>query len=259
MKHAINITLLLIGLLLVSELTGLLIIKYYSENDLPLGIGKLEDEGLESLMEIISILAFLTVIILITIRLKIRRVWKVAYFTGIVIALTITLYPLLKEMSLMTAVITALLKMKIKDNYFYNITEILIYGGIGAVITPLLNPITGVALLIIISLYDIYAVYYSKHMVIMAKEQKKEGFFPGINIKIGREQAILGGGDIAFPLVFSGIFIANPLRSILIILGAAMGMCILLTKGKKGKYYTAMPITSAGCITGLIASLPLSW
>ena len=80
---------------------------------------------------------------------------------------------------------------------------------------PLLNIFYAYILLIILSLYDMYAVWKSKHMVKMAKFQTRSGIFAGLLIPYGFKKAkkkgmvkvktaVLGGGDIGFPLLFAG-------------------------------------------------------
>jgi len=69
-------------------------------------------------------------------------------------------------------------------------------------------------------------------------------------IEVGR--AILGGGDIAFPLVFTSVVMKTfGFYKVLIIPPfVALSLFILLYYGKKGKYYPAMPFISAGCTVG---------
>ena len=57
--------------------------------------------------------------------------------------------------------------------WVHNFTEIFIYGGLAALIVPIINVFSAFALLIAISLYDMFAVWQSKHMVSMAKFQTK--------------------------------------------------------------------------------------
>jgi len=87
--------------------------------------------------------------------------------------------------------------------------------GVGSIFGLRLEPLLVVFLLVIFSIYDIIAVYKTKHMVKMAKEMIKARAIPGLilppsfselqtslkNVKIGGRFLILGGGDIVFPLL----------------------------------------------------------
>lgn len=71
-------------------------------------------------------------------------------------------------------------------------------------------------LLAILSIYDFIAVYKTKHMQKMAQEMLKEGSLMGLifpqkikdffkrptNLESGKDFFVVGGGDIAFPLIF---------------------------------------------------------
>ena len=66
--------------------------------------------------------------------------------------------------------------------------------------------------------------------------------------------AILGGGDVAFPLIFAGVILkysANYFHALTITLGATIALTTLLLYSKKDKFYPAMPFISAGCFIAL--------
>ena len=65
--------------------------------------------------------------------------------------------------------------------------------------------------------------------------------------------AILGGGDIGFPLIFAGIVLKELglWQSLIIPFFATLGLGMLLWKSKEKKFYPAMPFISAGCFLGL--------
>ena len=72
--------------------------------------------------------------------------------------------------------------------------------------------------------------------------------------------AVLGGGDIAFPLLFIGVIFQKllfiyPLSiaiifSVILIITVTGSLAYLLLAAKKNKYYPAMPFISAGCFLG---------
>ncbi len=117
-------------------------------------------------------------------------------------------------------------------------------------------------LLILISIYDMYAVWKSKHMIKLAKFQSKNNVFAGFYVpytihkwkNAARRKvktAILGGGDVAFPLLFAGTVLKEAgIVSIIISVFATLAVLFLLLKGKKDTFYPAMPFITAGCLIG---------
>ena len=69
--------------------------------------------------------------------------------------------------------------------------------------------------------------------------------------------AILGGGDIVFPIITAGVMLKTLglLSAVFVILGAALGLGYLFFFAKKKKFYPAMPFISAGIFIAML----LSW
>ncbi len=176
----------------------------------------------------------------------------------------------------------------------HNLTELLVYPGIAAIFVALLlawtaPPFKAIAaipvapqiqvvavILILISLYDMYAVWHAGFMQKMAKYQIQKlkvftGFFVPYmgpkqkqaiaktspkelkNKKVKVNVAILGGGDIVFPIILAGVVLATLglLQSIIISLGATIALTVLFKISQKGKFYPAMPFITAGCFAAL--------
>jgi presenilin-like A22 family membrane protease len=176
----------------------------------------------------------------------------------------------------------------------HNISEIFVYAGIAAIFVPLLNMFSAFMLLVLISAYDAYAVWKSKHMIKLAKFQSKSKLFAGLTVpysfkkksdpkelsekkvtkkkvkveaelipkkKDGPRVAILGGGDIAFPLLFTGAVMQELImsglsptmaifKSLIITLFVTGSVAYLFFYGKKDRFYPAMPYISIGCLLG---------
>ena len=64
--------------------------------------------------------------------------------------------------------------------------------------------------------------------------------------------AILGGGDIAFPLLFFGVVQRDFgfISALFCIGGAALALFLLLVKGNKNAFYPAIPFLLAGSLVG---------
>ena len=90
-------------------------------------------------------------------------------------------------------------------------------------------------------------------MVKMAEFQRENKVFAGLFVPYGKKAAILGGGDIGFTLLFSGVILQKfgflaALISSLIIAGSLLALFLI---GKKNKYYPAMPFLAGGCFIAL--------
>ncbi|MFH1399292.1 MAG: presenilin family intramembrane aspartyl protease [Candidatus Woesearchaeota archaeon] len=299
MKHPLQPTLLLIVLFVSAQLLGLVIISEYIDIRKSQETGTTvqraeiyERIGIEpptvdnesfTFLYIFLAVIFGTLIVLLIIKLKKRTLWKLWYllaiFSSLLVALNPFVFGLLKNPSfaymvtIVTAVIFSFLKVFRPNIFVHNITELLIYGGIAALLVPIVNLVSAVALLVLVSVYDAYAVWKSKHMVKMAEFQTQTNVFAGMSIpynfkgiKPGRKMskesnvksAILGGGDVAFPLIFSGVVLKTTgsyFSAVVITAAAAIALSILLVKGQKGKFYPAMPFLSFGCFLGYLIAL----
>jgi len=274
MKHSIKITLLLVLLFLASHIMGFFIIQNYlpAEQSLPLNIEKPEFEEQTSFIQIAIIILFATIFILLLLKFKAVKLFKAWYFISIFVTLVIAFGAFIHEyFAIIIALIFALLKLFRSNVFIHNFTEIFIYGGLAALFVPVLNIFSAVILLIIISVYDMIAVWKTKHMVSLAKFQAGSGAFAGLSIpynikgisknvsnKIIRSKtesiAILGGGDIGFPLMLSGAVMKymGLIPALIVSLFAAIALFCLFVFAKKKKFYPAIPFISAGCFIGLI-------
>ena len=100
-----------------------------------------------------------------------------------------------------------------------------------------------------------YAVWKSKHMIKLAKFQSQLKIFPGFLVpyieKRKKRAAMLGGGDIGFPLLFAGVvFKELGFISYIIPVIVSISLLLLLIYGNKNKFYPAMPFLGAGCFVG---------
>ncbi len=248
------------------------------------------------------IIAFIIAISLLffLMKFKIEFFLKAWFFVVVCIALFLTFYAFEKIAPFMInpfwamiiafgiALPLAFIKIYKKEFIVHNFTELLIYPGIAAVFVPILNFLTIIILLIIISLYDIWAVWHSGIMQKMAKYQIDKlnifsGFFVPYASKKTREKikllkekyknkkiskkamnskkfkinvAILGGGDIIFPIITAGIMLKTfgLAYSLFVIAGATLGLSYLFFFAEKKKFYPAMPFITAGIFAGMILS-----
>jgi len=249
-----------------------------------------ESDFYTSLLPLI-IIAFIIAIGLLFLltRFKAEFILKLWFFIVIIIALGITLsailgdaVPSLKNASLWVLIFTiplAFIKIYKRNFLVHNITELFIYPGIAAVFVPILNLWTMIILLIIISLYDLWAVWHSGIMQKMAKYQINQlkifgGFLvPYVSKKVRAKiksmskaqlkkkkikvnLALLGGGDIIFPIITAGVVLKTwglgP--ALLVTAGATLGLTYLFFNAKKKKFYPAMPFITSGMFIAMLIS-----
>jgi len=299
MKHNLKITIILLLMFITTQFIGLYVVDHYSKTkviegqvveieapDLPLGLETPELKEKREFNQIfISILiAFAIAISLLFLLTKFKAafVLKLWFFVVVIIALVISFIAILPTfqyvtiMAIIIALPLAFVKIYRQDFLVHNMTELFIYPGIAAVFVPILNIWTIVGLLILISVYDMWAVWHSGIMQKMAKYQIHKlkvfsGFFvPYISKrvrmklkkmkkselkkkKIRANVAILGGGDVIFPIIAAGVMLKTlgAFSALIVIAGAALGLSYLFFFAKKRKFYPAMPYISAGIFLGI--------
>ena len=300
MKHSIKIVIILLGMFFLTQLIGILVIHQYSpevkqvvneqgilENktiyNLPYGMEPPPDiTPSTTLFSIVLAMAIAVVFMLILMRYKVEFFLRAWFFVVVTLALGITIYAFLSGVkyaqiiALIIAIPLAAIKLFKRNIIVHNITELFIYPGIAAILVPLLNIWTVVILLVLISIYDIYAVWHAGFMQKMAQYQiSKLKFFTGFFVpylgkkekklikqakesnekdkKIKVNVAILGGGDVIFPIILAGVVLnqLGIIPALIISVGATLALAFLFYISKKGKFYPAMPFISAGCFLAL--------
>lgn len=299
MKHPLKITLLLIWLFLTSQIIGLILINMdavvtrevnelnqtivkVSHNETAVG-ERPQTKGVASFLLLVVGLLIGTIILLLISKFGKFNIWRAWYFLAVWLAMSIAFGVFLwKGYAMILALALAFLKVYKRNPVIHNLTEIFVYSGIALLLAPILNLLWAFILLLIISAYDMFAVWKSKHMVKMALFQAKSEIFAGLFIprgkivKIkeekkereisgkGKEEggiAVLGGGDIAFPLIFTSVCMEYIIilgidkihalfYSLIITLFSTIALSLLFFFAKKHRFYPAMPFISVGCFLG---------
>lgn len=286
MKHTLKITLILIALFLGAQFIGLFITNKYINYELTAETGKLSWKSLPSIAGIgierpevkasqaifiiIGALVLGTLFILLIMKFDWIRLWKCWFFFAITFCLAIAFAAFVSDsIAFLFAVIFAFLKVFRPNFILHNFTELFVYGGLAVLFVPILNIFFAIILLLLLSVYDMYAVWKSKHMIRMAKFQTKSHIFAGLLIPyrlsamktkarkkqglVKMQSAVLGGGDIGFPLIFAGTVLQSFgfVYSLIIPVFAGISLCCLLMLASKRKFYPALPFLTAGCLIGL--------
>ncbi len=294
MKHTWMVTAILLMIFLFTQILGIYAISYSMEVEtLPDGsynvtysdtaVGERpEMSGIDSFLFILLSIGIGTGLLLLLIKIKKFQIWKVFFFLAVWMSVTILLGVFIHpDIALAIGFVLAVGKLFSRNVFLLNITEILMYAGIAVLFAPLIDVSWMAVLLILISLYDMIAVWKSKHMVVMAKTMTKHNVFAGFTIpykgrkisatlekkkpvktKVKSTVAILGGGDVAFPLLFSGSVINYLvkymsitkelafLETLIIPVFVMMALLILFYKAEKDKFYPAMPFVTVGAFLG---------
>jgi len=301
MKHNISVTAVIISFFFLTQIFGLFLINedinsvqeingtiVIEHQDTSIG-PRPETTGFGSFIYLVLAVFIGTILILIIIRYGKVKLWKTWFFLAIFFSMSISLGVLInKKPAFLLAFILAILKLFKKNVLIHNLTEVLMYSGLAVLLVPIFDLFWVFMLLIAISLYDMYAVWKSKHMVKMAQFQAKSKLFAGLmipyeekkeiylkmpqkpNKKVKKKvkNAILGGGDVAFPLIFSGVVMETLIKNgvslttaffqtSIISITTTIAIFGLFVFAKKDKFYPAMPIVTAGCTVGYLIVLLL--
>jgi len=307
MKHNLKITIVLIAMFIITQLIGLWVIHSYSpvsqivysadtgenvsvivDQPLPYGMQPPENSPAPNLISIIISFVIAIAFVLLLTKFKFKFFMKGWFFVVVALALAIVFNAVFKNFLASSWIIALIISVplafyKVYKPHFivHNLTELLVYPGIGAVFVPILSIWTLIILLILISIYDMWAVWHSGVMQKMAKFQMNElkifgGFFvpyltkevrdkikkmrlsksKNKNKKIKISMAILGGGDVVFPLIAAGVVLrlAGIIPALLVTLGATLSLIYLLLTSEKKKFYPAMPFLTVGIFLGLLAA-----
>ncbi|OGN02833.1 MAG: hypothetical protein A2651_01595 [Candidatus Yanofskybacteria bacterium RIFCSPHIGHO2_01_FULL_42_12] len=156
----------------------------------------------------------------------------------------------------------------------HNLGIIFGIGGIGAVFGLSISVEVGLVLLVVLSLYDIVAVYVTKHMVSLARSMVESGSVFGFLIPFefkgflyGKDQAkagvgenfmILGSGDISLPLIFISSLAKISLASAFVTAGfSLLGLFvthILFINQRQRRAMAALPPIATLTIIGYLVS-----
>jgi len=290
MKYNIRITALLILFFLISQLVGLgLVNASILGVEIVEGVPTLVHEetvverpptrGAGSLLYLALGIAIATAVILLLVRFRLYRVWKLWFFLAVWLTITISLGVFLNGyIAAAFAFVLGLHKLLKPNLVTHNLTEVLIYSGLAILFVPIFDLFWISMLLIAISVYDMIAVWRTRHMVKMALFLTESRAFAGlviplakkrkVSVRVGKETveqeqgaAILGGGDVAFPLLFTGVIMeelirtgANKVMAFLMVLPVTalvtLGLLALFMFARKDRFYPAMPFITLSCFIG---------
>jgi presenilin-like A22 family membrane protease len=297
MKHTLKITLVLILLFVITQVVGLFTVSRYIDIKATSETGVTvinQEKYLISPPEMSESLSWLyiaaaifigTALALLIVKFNKVLLWKIWFFLSVFLTLCLGFFPyvelalggIIPSAAAATTIVLALgfaiWKLFFPNVYVYNITEVFVYSGIAGLLVPILNLLSVIILLVLISIYDFWAVFKTKHMIRLAKFQSSTNQFAGLLVPYtqktkvktakswkdsGMKNAILGGGDVAFPLLFAGVVLkltGSFIPAIVVSLFAGLTLLVLFFLAEKDRYYPAMPLITLGCLIGYCVTL----
>ncbi len=219
---------------------------------------------------LISVILLGAVFLILILKLPIREiVIRIIEFFASVFASFIVFFVFFASFSVPYAdVISIFVSLALYGLKFYfwrinNLLAIVSAVGVGSIIGFSLDPFPVIVLLFLVSVYDIIAVWFTKHMVEFAEFfSKRRTVFTISEVGIGEVEKIvkgkkkiekkvismmLGAGDIALPaaLVVSSFKLGDIIFPVFVIGGAVFGLYLVLKRAERErKVYPAMPSIS---------------
>ncbi len=288
MKHTFKVTLVLLLLFLLAQFIGIAVLQQYVDQDqtkeqnkiifteLPIGDRPPLQENTSYVTIILAVLIG-TGLAFLLMRYRLFLVWRIWFFIALLVTIVVSLGAFMPAWIAFVISFVFSSWRIFKPNFLVQTgTELFVYPGLAAIFVPLFSLSSISILLVVIAIYDAYAVWKSKHMITLAKSQAQAKIFAGLLVPysekegkivhhqpkaLGKQQrfgkmsvrtAVLGGGDIAFPLLFAGVIFKEMglWQSLIIPLFAALGLGLLFWKAEEKKFYPAMPFIAAGCFIG---------
>jgi len=158
------------------------------------------------------------------------------------------------EIAIMLAIILVILRISIPQSILLrNLASVFATAGVGALIGVSLGIIPIILFIALLSVYDLIAVFKTKHMVTMAKAITSENLAFTFALPTKNHQFELGTGDMVIPLAFAssafaqnhsmGTFFAL-IPALLILYGSIIGLIITIDYASKhvGKALPALPL-----------------
>jgi presenilin-like A22 family membrane protease len=175
----------------------------------------------------------------------------------------------------MLALLVLVAIVLIRKVLIYDIGIILGISGISALLGLSLTPLVAATILVLLSVYDIIAVYRTRHMVHLARSMVQSGAIFGFLIPMSwhgfwekkehkhapEKFMILGSGDIGLPIVFCASLVSTSLESALLVgLFSIFGVFLthlIFVNQKKRQPMAALPPIATTVILGYLVSLAI--
>ena len=148
---------------------------------------------------------------------------------------------------------------------FKNIAAIIAICGAGSLLGVSLAPLPAAVFLALLACYDVIAVFYTKHMVKLAKEISKRQAAFTVSMPTKKHVFQLGTGDLVMPLFFASSVLKKAsmhyeslalLPALVLLLGAFTGLVITLDYcARKPRALPALPLQALFMLLAWLAMI----
>ena len=176
--------------------------------------------------------------------------------------------------NILLAILLVALFILIHNILIHDLAIIVGIAGIASALGISISPIIAIILLVAFSFYDILAVYWTKHMIRLAKGMVESGAIMGFVIpfqikdfffhksasrdKLGEKFMILGSGDIGLPVILlSSVAFISVWQSLIISVFVVLGLFLthfIFVNQKERKPMAALPPIATMTIVGYLVS-----
>lgn len=215
----------------------------------------------KSSFNIFGYVIVLTAVMLILLKLGLDFILQAVMYFALYAGVYLTFTALAGDPGFLLSIPYYLLALILrKKTAVMNLTLIFTIAGMGGFLGASLSVFPALLLLLILSAYDLIAVFGTKHMVTLA-EKTKEKIPLMFLIPVRDRELGLGTGDLAIPLVFTVSVLKDysPANAIITSAGGLIGLLILyrITLKKEHTTLPALPPIALGLFTAFTTSLLL--
>lgn len=229
-------------------------------------------EEIGNSFEFFGLIIVMTAIMIAVIRLKIKMFLKIIEATAVFFASVLVFSAFVPELPAIALAGLVLVLKTVKRNIATkNMSAVLAIAGVGGILGASLGVLPAIVLLLILSLYDIIAVFFTKHMVEMSKSIIANDMAFTLSFPVKNRIFELGTGDLVMPLIFAAAVLNAPqttfinfgtvavstslIKSLFVCFGALSGLVVVinLVERTKGRMLPALPPIVAGALVFFVA------
>ncbi len=216
-----------------------------------------------------GVIIFMTIVILLALKMKHTKkmLWVVealAIFATSTIVMS-AFFPTNDLVVLGTVALLLILRYTNRKNLMIrNLASVIAVAGAGAFLGISLGLFPVVAFAIILAIYDIIAVFYTKHMVTIGKQSLENNFAFTIAMPTKEHKFELGNGDLVIPLMIAssvlvnGPFLNNGIMAGISLSASYIGLVLsIYSVSKWKKPMPALPPQTALIVIAILIGLAL--
>jgi len=242
-------------LFLITQILGIIVALDFVKTDTKATIVSEDTENVSNAFALIAYILVFTLILILAIKyFKGFGLVKVMEILAVFGTSWIVFDVFIPQISLMLALLVVGSRIFIKESIFLkNIASVIAVAGAGALLGVSLGVTPVLVFIIALAVYDLIAVFKTKHMVFLAKHLSDENLSFTVSMPTKEHLFQMGTGDLIIPLVFSvsvlnSVFDGTNLEyaiilPILLLLGSLVGLLgTLYYTGKQKRALPALPM-----------------